>query len=37
MTFQLGAFKQYAAIVDNVHEQLAYILPGFEVCFEDKT
>lgn len=37
MTFQLGAFKQYAAVVDNIHEQLAYILPGFEVCFEDKT
>ena len=37
MTFQLGAFKQYAAVVDNIHEQLAYILPGFEICFEDKT
>jgi len=31
MTFQLGGYRQYADVVENIENQLADLLPGFTI------
>ena len=36
MTFQLGAYRQYAEIVEHIHHYIQEIIPGLEISFETK-